>query len=82
MKNQLGYEGLQEKMLDEAFTFGNNVEIGSDSIEKLQDNLTKQSGKTRVAEKSIQALVGCLSKLNGQNTLDIIESMIVLPFEH
>jgi len=69
-------------MLNEAYSYGNNVEIESDSIEKLHMNLIKQSGKTSQAEKSIKALVGCISKLNGQNTLDIIESMIVLPFEH
>ena len=82
MKNQLGQEDLQDKMLNEAYEFGNNVEINSDQVELLLDNLTKQSGKTDHAEKSIKALVGCILKLNCQNTLDIIESMIVLPFEH
>ena len=65
MKNQLGQDGLQDMMINEAYEYGNNVEITSEQVELLLNNLTKQSGKTDHAEKSIKALVGCISKLNG-----------------
>ena len=32
MKNQLGQEGLQDKMINEAYEYGNNVEITSEQV--------------------------------------------------
>jgi len=32
MKNQLGQEGLQDKMINEAYEYGNNEEITSEQV--------------------------------------------------
>ena len=68
-------------MLHEAYLYGAKVEV-SEQAKEIQEKLKAKSNGSLIAEKSIKAIVGCVSLLNGQNTLDIIESMIVLPFEH
>lgn len=90
MSYQLENGAHRDRLLDEALDFGkaeHNLALQTneqlqEALTSLRANLSQQSSQTSRQLKSIEAIVGCVARFNALNTIDIIEAMLVLPFEH
>jgi hypothetical protein len=83
MKYQLECGDHQDKLLEYAYEFGSASHLHDrGQTTSLEANLRMSSSLTARQVKSADALIGCAARFNTLDTVEIIQALLVLPFEH